>query len=990
MPETQTQPPVPAQTRMQKLKKHYDLHKRKVIILGLLVILLVVMFNLTPGDSSRDSYQAEPLDFGVVEVTPRSITANKDTTIEIKFNFPVTAHHAEEFLVLSQNVPGKWEQGGAANTIVFRPIAPFSAGSIVSVIVKAGLPSEAGKKLAADFAFDFTIKLDGEDMRFMRGYESYSLTSFSAQTGIDLTLSMGDQIKNPSVVLYKAPNENAMLQDLVYHNPAPEYTSNILYSNYNLYTPPVKDFAEIQKFNIAETNQIKYQGEPGIYYLVGMDGDKQVEDAWVLINKTGIFFRQDDRQVVLAAQDLATQKELSNIPVTFYHMDQKVQPVRTNIINGITSIGFDFPNRVDLVLAKNAGEVVAVPVYLPNSRAEINVYQNLDQKLTIFVSTDRPIYKPGDMVKYRAVVRIDNDGVYRIPVTGTEVTFDASGLGVIQTNKTDAAGIISGEIKIPADRAASPYGPDYIYLQATTKPDNYVGGTSFEVAQYTKPDFDINVEMDSTDLVKKDVVRARVKGETLTGEPLKNTKVDYVIYRRDFYETEKAVYNTSFNITEWGGMCGGGFGFWDEYYGEEIKSGEVTLDGNGQAVIEFQTADMNSIISQEITIVAKRKDATGNDISGAKTAVVHAGDFNIFVTTRPFTAKSDEQFTVAYMAETRDGQKLGNREFDYTIYRLNYGTGGSQAVKEQLKKGKTTTNANGVGYVKESLPANDSSAVFMEITGLDGRGNTVGGTRYLSILTEAQLAYSEQTQLKIVSEESNLIVGEHASLTVESPADLTVLVSFERGRVYDARWQNFKKGSNILTFEVKEGYAPSITPTFAFFHGGNYYIEGLSLNVPAMRNLVNVAVTTDKQTYKPGETAKITIKTTDFSNRPVVANVGAAVVDKAIFALRKQASASIHSSFYFFRPRQTNASSSMSGIVSYPSGGKGGGGGGDGTLPDKLVDTLYWNPDLKTDASGTVTIEVPVTTYLTTWRVQAYASTSDTKVGQGTQDFIVN
>jgi hypothetical protein len=215
------------------------------------------------------------------------------------------------------------------------------------------------------------------------------------------------------------------------------------------------------------------------------------------------------------------------------------------------------------------------------------------------------------------------------------------------------------------------------------------------------------------------------------------------------------------------------------------------------------------------------------------------------------------------------------------------------------------------------------------------------------------------------------------------------LVAFEKGRVYDAQWVKLKTGQNTFNFAVPATYVPSITPTFSFFYNGHYYIEGISLNVPALSKVMTVSVSTDKPKYNPGDTAQITIETRDAANSPISANVGVGIVDKAIYALRKNATPPLHSSFYFFRRRTTNTSSSLTWIGAYDYGGKGGGGGGDLEALNKDIDTLYWDPNLKTDSSGKLTISVPVKDAQTTWKILSYGSNSDTKLGQGELDFLV-
>ncbi len=154
-----------------------------------------------------------------------------------------------------------------------------------------------------------------------------------------------------------------------------------------------------------------------------------------------------------------------------------------------------------------------------------------------------------------------------------------------------------------------------------------------------------------------------------------------------------------------------------------------------------------------------------------------------------------------------------------------------------------------------------------------------------------------------------------------------------------------------------------------------------------MHKLLQVELIPDKTKYEPGETALIKVTTRNAAGKGVPAELSMAVVDKAIFALQKSMTKPMHSSFYFFRPRRTNASSSLTWVGTYNWGGGGGGGGGGGS--NRLVDTLYWNPNISTDSNGETSISVPLSSSESTWRAQIYASTDSSEVGQGFVDFVV-
>ena len=65
-------------------------------------------------------------------------------------------------------------------------------------------------------------------------------------------------------------------------------------------------------------------------------------------------------------------------------------------------------------------------------------------------------------------------------------------------------------------------------------------------------------------------------------------------------------------------------------------------------------------------------------------------------------------------------------------------------------------------------------------------------------------------------------------------------------------------------------------------------------------------------------------------------------------------------------------------------------------LRQYFPETMYWNPEVITDASGRLTLEIPMADSITTWRLTALASTQDGRIGATTagirvfQDFFID
>ncbi|OGM28341.1 hypothetical protein A2962_00660 [Candidatus Woesebacteria bacterium RIFCSPLOWO2_01_FULL_39_61] len=985
-----------------RILKKIPLTKRtflsKVALLSV-ILLLLYSLNLFLSLRQKDSlFKSRGIDYlAVISASPRGTTKSNKPKIIVKFNLPVTAHHIGDYFYINPYVKGNLKQGSSLEEIVFEPEVSLPRGAYVTVSLKTGLPSNYGKKLLSDYSFNFTVSHEANTVAFTSKEWSGKFMSFQALYGTDITLKVGSDISYPSVRIYKA-DVGLLLESLIYKvkDSNYRYPRQGEYIEKSVNTDKLKLIKEYKE--VKDNDKINFKGEKGIYLFQALEGDLVTNSAWVSLNDIGIHLRQDDEKIFLAAQSLISGEPESGIDINFYKLEDEPKTLAIHTLSGIQEYPFTYPERLDLVIGKKGNEVIIIPVEIPNSQAEIQLTQSLNNKYQIFLYTDRPIYKSNAKVSFRGIVRKDNDALYKLP----DVTKVRVYLGGDSSSKFDKEfdvseeGIFYGEFDIPKDIAN---GTRYLYATTILDKQKYSsegGYTYFDVFEYKKPVFGLEVEVDKSEYIRSEKILAKIKGKYFDGRAYADQSVNLTIYSRDYYETEKAVYNSSFKLNGWGGMCGAG-GF-EDYYGQKVgEPKEIQLDKNGEAQVEFSTKDLTSILSQEVTFLVQKKDENENNITAAKNAIVHQGQFNVFFRPGPNRISYNEEFTLAFYTENLGGEKLSEKEFSYEIFEESWGSSNKPSKREIIKSGNVKTDYNGIGLIKEKLETLESDDyLYISIKTLDSLNNVVEARKGIQFFKQGQNRYQnwgynsiEQTVLKITSFSNSLKVGEPASLEVISPSDLVVFGSFERGRVYIPQWIKLSKGTNTFKFDVISDYSPSTTPTFSFFYNGEYFIEGLSLNVPALHKLIDVEISTDKEKYNPSDTAIITITTKDRAGNFISVDAGIGIVDEAIFALRKNAAAPLHSSFYYFRRRSINSSSSLTWIATYNwDGGGGGGGGFEAFLKDS--DTLYWNPALKTGTDGQVKVEVPVGETETTWRVLVYASSDDTKVGQSSKDFLVS
>lgn len=1012
MPEEEKTPVLitPKSNLFTKAKNWIKLHPRRTLALmgAFLVftsggVLALVAQQKVEQKEQAQVLEEEETDLLLLETDPPDLATNVplDKKFIFRFNQEVDPLTFEHNFSITPVIAGSFKNGESENEIIFTPGKKLPSGANINIQISKNLQSKENFKLVADFVLNFSTDIGEKQVIFGEkdDFNYARLISFSKDREAILNVMVGEALKDVTLNLYRG-SVDQLLSAFVYEK---KKEGSYDYDQYLDKTVEVYKMKKLStKSGVKNEDEYKLSQDSGIYYLEAISGEKErVGQVWLTVNSKGLLFRQDDKKIILAGQDLNGKANTTPIQVSFYSLLNGVKILKTDEVTDKKEIDFEFPDRLDLIVGKVGSEDLIVPVSIPETLADIRVGSNLDTKNQLFLYTDRPIYKVGDKVYYRGLLRKDNDALYKlsnqtetIRITATNYSNGKTSTVLDQKVKVGPGGVFSGEF-VTNKNFVGVYGMSADVVGEPTT--NYSSTFAyFDIADYTKPNFDIEVRTDKSEYKKGEKIQATIIGKQNDGKPLANTEVSYGHTSSPFYEAEKAIFNQNFNINSWGGMCGG-FGFREDYYIDSIdeKSPTVKLNSEGKASISLNTSDLKGNESQEVVVVALKKDSSGNKIFGANKVIVRQGDINIFIRGNKTNYFVGDEMSVPFYAETRSGEKLPNKTFNYGISIVRYDPNTYESIEESVLVGSSVTDQNGIGVVNQKLDFSETNySYYLKVWGDDEGGKTVTSSKYFYLYkADARKSFYNPyndlsfVNLNVMSEKNSYLVGETASLEVDSPEDLRVLLTLERGRIYKNEWIDLKKGENILPIEITEQLSPSFTVAFTFFRGGRYITEGLALNVPAMQKLLEVEIKSDKEKYLPGEKAKLTITTKNNQGQPVSSRLSLSVVDKAIYSMRKQANLSIHSSFYYFRGRDTNASSSLVKIGDY--GGRGGGGGG-GLLADKLVDTIYWNPNLQTNSAGTVTVDVQLNSYQTTWRALTYSSTDSTQVGQDSLDFLVS
>lgn len=660
-------------------------------------------------------------------------------------------------------------------------------------------------------------------------------------------------------------------------------------------------------------------------------------DFFLTRSEHGVLVKQGNKQLIYWAQNFQSRKSVQAGSLTLYSMLNKQ--------TALTQAAFDkqgiaktpLLEEADLGVASFGAEEVIFPVNIPLLNSNYSYHHFKDIRETkYFLFTDRKLYKPGDTVYFKAVIRDDYDASYSIPkgVAQVKVTrgYDQEDPLASQQFPISADGTVFGEYKISPD---SPTGYYAINMEIPSSQDS--GYSEFQVEYYSKPEYSLEISTDKLELVAGDRSFLKVSSEYFFGQPVANKKIKYVIRTGNYYQYQMQS-DQNFNLSD-----DFAYGYWSS---GKVQGGEVMLDKKGQAQIDFaakipldktsqydynfdQREGRNQVFSLETLL----DDGSGKPAYAKKNILVYAGEFDIFHQESLHSAAAGEQFKLPLILSPHfQGADISRIDLSAQVKRQwwipKYEPGQKyptyQKQEEDLTPLSAVTNSEGSATLEFTPPKPGSYTLTVKAR--DKRGNPVVNSFYLYVTSDKDYYTFRQTDSSVVvsADKDKYSPAETAKLTIFSKIpDTDIFLSLERGYLHRFQVVHVQGNTISLDLPLKDSDIPNMPVKVSSFLNNRLEDDEVNLLVSAQSKKLNVGLTTDRQAYGPGETVEVKLKITDHQGAPVAADATVWAVDKALYELSDQKPEDIFNYFWQTRYNYTSTTYSLEGFGASPGGGGG-------------------------------------------------------------------
>lgn len=642
-----------------------------------------------------------------------------------------------------------------------------------------------------------------------------------------------------------------------------------------------------------------------------------------------------------------------------------------------------------------------------------------------YVYTDRPIYRPGQTVYWKAIIRSDDDARYSLPAPGQPVTVtindDQGNLVVQQRQVLNPLGATDGSLELGPDASTG-----YYYLNVRLN-EQQGFGISFQVAEYRKPEYEITVKTNKPEYAQGERIALTAEANYFFGGPVKNGKVHWLVTSTDEFFNYKGEGGYSFTDFDWWNQTRYGA------FGGMITEGDGRTDANGQFTITVPADIAKFTNSQRFTFGVTVQDANNQEVYGTTSVLIHKGAFYIGLAPRSYVLQAGDKGQVDVLTVDPQSRPVAAQKVDLVVSRVEW-----RSVREQLEDGQFywTTRAQKTGVVTQTVTTDANGAAVLnwtpkepgeykvEATGRDSMGNTIRSGASIWVSGDEYVAWRQENndRIKLVADKDEYNVGDTAEVLIPSPyqGEVKALVTVERGRVLDHTVLDLTSNSQVLRLPIEDTFAPNVFVSVVIVKGiderspAPTFKMGLA-QLKVSTSLKQLTVTVTPRTAGASSAATLTdtvtktltvlprdkivwdVVTTDANGKGVSADVSLALVDKAVLTLASDPAGSILDRFYSQRGLgvQTGVTLALNidRLVSQlAEEGKGGGGGGDGgaglTVRSEFPDIAFWRASVTTDEQGKATVEVTLPDNLTTWVMDARAVTEDTLVGQSETEIV--
>ena len=723
---------------------------------------------------------------------------------------------------------------------------------------------------------------------------------------------------------------------------------------------------------------------------------------------------------------LSSSLPIADAEVELLRKGRPTRRYRTNAHGLVTIPAAEFSLRTDgyvfeenaLVLARSGGDWTyeAASRVLPPWRLSVPSDLSRQDRRYGMMFTDRGVYRPGDEVRVKGIVRRETrSGNAIVSGKGVEVQLASPNGEVVErrTVTTTAFGTFAFGVRVPASGGLGTY-----YLTSTQADGAPEFRASFEVAEYRPAEFSVTVSPGAPAYQRGQAARFEARGDYLFGAPMSGQSARWTLSRAPEWFAIPG--HETFSVTA------------DAYRADltqtplhsgTIGSGEGKLDAAGRLVVTQSLSLPGQRGTERVLASIEVTDPSRQVIAGEASTLVHPADFYLGIETpKDWFFTTPVGLTPRVLALSPRGERLVGRRVRlelvarrWTLAREVAEGRNAHAVTQVVDRVVTScevvTGADPRGC---ALEAKEGGYYLVVARATDGRKNPVEAAIGMYGLGAGRFGWGDddRARVELVPNKKEYKVGETAKILVKSPfQEAEALVTVERAGVYRSEHRKLVGSMPTIEIPITEELRPNAYVAVHLLRGrsggkkeelvgASYRMGYADLRVDPEGRRLKVEVKPSRREARPGTEIRVDLHVTDARGvgRPTELTVFA--VDEGVLALTGYRTPDPVPVFTASRPLgiatlETREALARIGLRELEGAlgsdkGRDGGGGGPESVRRDFRQTAFFEPSVQTDDKGRASVSFKLPDALTTYRVMAVAVTKDDRYGFGADKVTAN
>jgi len=658
--------------------------------------------------------------------------------------------------------------------------------------------------------------------------------------------------------------------------------------------------------------------EAGAYLVTAQLNKGNVSKLVLWVADTAIVKKQLDGETLYYVADATGGKAVRDCEVEFFGYRQNRLPNgRTQII----TTGFN--DKTD-----EQGTLILDPTKLPTNFTWLITAKTRDGRFAyhgfhgvwagkyydaeynqtkVFSITDRPVYRPGQTVKFKFWVRhaqYDKEDVSQFAGrTFPLELYSPQGEKIYTASmETDDYGGCHGEWKVPDDATLGQYR---LRLNAREGNKWYAQGNgTFRVEEYKKPEYEVSIEAPSEPVMLGERIEAKIKAKYYFGSPVTKATVKYKIERTDYDQNW-------YPVGYWDWFYGQGYWWfaedypwypgWHRWVGctapmpwwwhrghnppELVAENEVEIGPDGTVAVEIDTSvakELHGDTDHKYTITAEVRDESRRTILGTGEVLVAREPFKVYSWVDRGHYRVGDTVHAHFQAQTLDNQPVQGQG-ELTLLKITYNED-AQPIETPVRRWDVDTNAEGVA--QQQLRASAKGQYRLSHVVEDKAGHKIQGGYMFTIMGEGYDGKDYRfNEIELIPDKKTYENGDVVELQINTNQPNSTVLLFVRpanGICKPPKVIDIMGKTHIEEIKVSKKDMPNFYVEAVTVSGGKVYQKVKELIVPPEKRVVNVEVLPDSKEYLPSQKATVKLKLTDFNGNPFVGSTAVTMYDKSL------------------------------------------------------------------------------------------------------------